>query len=176
MTNYLIRRIFQMGLVILLAAVFVYFLFNISPGGPLAGIQQQQRRITREDLARLRANYELDLYWPIRFTRWLIGFPTGPIVIGGHRIRDFRNYGPELSVTDVIVKSSNVGTVKIAQGLGKPGAARAVGNAVGANPVAWLIPCHRVIRESGIIGGYRWQRGRKMALLAKELAPAQAAE
>ncbi len=68
MTNYLIRRVFQMALVILLAAVFVYFLFNISPGGPLAGIQQQQRRITREDLARLRAQYELDLYWPIRFS------------------------------------------------------------------------------------------------------------
>ena len=43
MTNYLIRRVFQMIVVILLAAVFVYFLFNISPGGPLAGIQQQQR-------------------------------------------------------------------------------------------------------------------------------------
>ncbi|WP_373795593.1 methylated-DNA--[protein]-cysteine S-methyltransferase [Neisseria dentiae] len=41
--------------------------------------------------------------------------------------------------------------------------------AIGSNPVAVLIPCHRVIRESGIIGGYRWQRGRKMALLAKEL-------
>ena len=55
MTNYLIRRIFQMALVIFLAALFTYFLFNISPGGPLAGIQQQQRRITREDLARPRA-------------------------------------------------------------------------------------------------------------------------
>ena len=59
---------------------------------------------------------------------------------------------------------------------GRINAARAVGSAVGSNPVAVLIPCHRVIRESGIIGGYRWQRGRKMALLAKELAPAQAAE
>lgn len=86
MTNYLIRRIFQMILVILLAALFTYFLFNISPGGPLAGIQQQQRRITREELARLRANYELDLYWPVRFSRWLIGVPTGPIVIGGREL------------------------------------------------------------------------------------------
>ncbi len=86
MINYLIRRVFQMALVILLAAVFVYFLFNISPGGPLAGIQQQQRRITREDLARLRAGYELDLYWPIRFSRWLIGVPAGPITIGGREL------------------------------------------------------------------------------------------
>ena len=86
MTNYLIRRVFQMALVIMLAAVFVFFLFNVSPGGPLAGIQQQQRRITREDLARLRAQYELDLYLPIRFSRWLIGVPQGPVTIGGREI------------------------------------------------------------------------------------------
>jgi peptide/nickel transport system permease protein len=49
----------------------------------LAGIQQQQRRLTREDLARLRAQYELDFYWPFRFSRWLIGVPDGPIVIAG---------------------------------------------------------------------------------------------
>ena len=57
----------------------------------------------------------------------------------------------------------------IAAGLGRAKAARAVGSAVGRNPVAVLIPCHRVIRESGVIGQYRWQRGRKMALLACEL-------
>ena len=86
MTNYLIRRILQMIVVIFLAALFVYFLFNISPGGPLAGLQQQQRRLTREDLARLRAQYELDLYWPMRFTRWLVGFPSGPITVGGREL------------------------------------------------------------------------------------------
>ena len=57
----------------------------------------------------------------------------------------------------------------VAQAAGLPKAARAVGTAIGKNPVAVLIPCHRVIRESGIIGGYRWQRGRKMAILAHEL-------
>ena len=57
----------------------------------------------------------------------------------------------------------------VAQAAGSPNAARAVGTAVGQNPVALLIPCHRVIRESGIIGGYRWQRGRKIAILAQEL-------
>jgi peptide/nickel transport system permease protein len=86
MTNYLIRRILQMIVVIFVAALFVYFLFNISPGGPLAGLQQQQRRLTRDDLARLRAQYELDLYWPVRFSRWLIGFPSGPIDIGGREL------------------------------------------------------------------------------------------
>ena len=83
MTYYLIRRVFQMVLVVFVAALFTYFLFNVSPGGPLAGIQQQQRRLTREDLARLRAQYELDFYWQFRFSRWLIGVPSGPIVIGG---------------------------------------------------------------------------------------------
>ena len=86
MTNYLIRRILQMIVVIFVAALFVYFLFNISPGGPLAGLQQQQRRLTREDLARLRAQYELDLYWPVRFSRWLVGFPSGPITVGGREL------------------------------------------------------------------------------------------
>lgn len=59
---------------------------------------------------------------------------------------------------------------RLAQHLGKPLAARAVGTGVGANPVAWLIPCHRVIRETGAISGYRWGVGRKRALLAWEAA------
>lgn len=54
--------------------------------------------------------------------------------------------------------------------LGQPGASRAVGSAVGANPVALLIPCHRVIRASGELGGYRWGEERKRLLLAAELA------
>lgn len=56
----------------------------------------------------------------------------------------------------------------LAQGIGQPSAARAVGNAVGANPVAVLIPCHRVIRCTGIVQGYRWGTGRKRALIAWE--------
>lgn len=58
----------------------------------------------------------------------------------------------------------------IARGLGKPGAARAVGQACGANPIALLIPCHRVIQASGRTGGYRWGLDIKQALLALELA------
>ncbi|BBI62553.1 hypothetical protein HSBAA_38590 [Vreelandella sulfidaeris] len=44
----------------------------------------------------------------------------------------------------------------IAQALGAPNSSRAVGNAVGANPIALWIPCHRVIQQSGALGGYRW--------------------
>jgi len=46
-----------------------------------------------------------------------------------------------------------------------PGAARAVGSAVGANPIAFIIPCHRVIRETGVLGNYRWDRIRKCAMI-----------
>ncbi|MCK5274931.1 MAG: methylated-DNA--[protein]-cysteine S-methyltransferase [Alphaproteobacteria bacterium] len=57
----------------------------------------------------------------------------------------------------------------IARRIGVPaGAARAVGNANGANPVSWLIPCHRVIRKSGELGGYGWGVGRKLAMIGWE--------
>lgn len=58
----------------------------------------------------------------------------------------------------------------LAAALGKPQAARAVGAAVGANAIAWLIPCHRVIRASGVISGYRWGTARKAAMLGREAA------
>ncbi len=60
---------------------------------------------------------------------------------------------------------------KIAGGLGMPGASRAVGSAVGANRISWLIPCHRVIRSDGGLGGYRWGTDRKRAMLAREITP-----
>jgi len=57
---------------------------------------------------------------------------------------------------------------RLAKALGIPSAARAVGSAVGANSLAYLIPCHRVIRETGVIGEYRWGAVRKRALVAWE--------
>ncbi|MAG67684.1 MAG: 6-O-methylguanine DNA methyltransferase [Pseudomonadales bacterium] len=51
---------------------------------------------------------------------------------------------------------------QVAKTLGAPKAARAVGNAIGANPVALLIPCHRVIQQSGALGGYRWGPAKKL--------------
>ncbi|HEX7121713.1 MAG TPA: methylated-DNA--[protein]-cysteine S-methyltransferase [Gemmatimonadaceae bacterium] len=65
-----------------------------------------------------------------------------------------------------------VGTVAtyedIARSVGAPRAVRAVGTAVGQNPVSFLIPCHRVIRSTGALGGYRWGLERKRAMLAWE--------
>lgn len=58
----------------------------------------------------------------------------------------------------------------IANLIKKPGAVRAVGTAIGQNPVAYLIPCHRVIRQTGQMGGYRWGAGRKMAINGYESA------
>lgn len=83
MTSYLVRRLFQMVIVTLLVAIATYYLFSIAPGGPLTGLQQQQQQLTREDLARIRAQFELDLYWPVRFMRWFAGWPNGPIIVNG---------------------------------------------------------------------------------------------
>ena len=55
--------------------------------------------------------------------------------------------------------------------IGRPTAVRAVANAVAHNPVAFLIPCHRVLRKSGALGGYRWGTPRKRAILAWEAGP-----
>lgn len=60
----------------------------------------------------------------------------------------------------------------VARHVGSPGAARAVGSAVGRNPVAFVVPCHRVLRTSGELGGYHWGLVRKQAILGWEAAPA----
>ena len=57
---------------------------------------------------------------------------------------------------------------ELAAALGHPGAARAVGRACGSNRLAFLVPCHRVVREDGSPGGWRWGVERKRELLARE--------
>jgi AraC family transcriptional regulator, regulatory protein of adaptative response / methylated-DNA-[protein]-cysteine methyltransferase len=64
---------------------------------------------------------------------------------------------------------------KLAQASGMPRAVRPVASAVAANPVAWLVPCHRVIRASGVLGQYRWGAERKAALIGWEAARANSA-
>lgn len=83
MTNYLLRRLLQMVLVVLLSAIASYALLNFAPGGPLTGLRQRQQdprfQLSPDDVARIRAYFELDLSLPVRFTRWLVGEPRGPL-------------------------------------------------------------------------------------------------
>ena len=87
MTAYLIRRVLQSILVVFISAVATYVLLSFAPGGPMAGLRQIQQsgrfKITEEDIARIRASFELDLNLWVRFSRWLIGVPNGPVTIGG---------------------------------------------------------------------------------------------
>jgi len=67
-----------------------------------------------------------------------------------------------------IPRGATVSYAELARRIGAPRAVRAVGTACGANPVAVLVPCHRVLRGDGALGGYRWGLARKKALLARE--------
>ncbi len=61
----------------------------------------------------------------------------------------------------------------VAKGIGRPTASRAVGTAIGANPVAFLIPCHRIIQSTGGFGQYHWGSARKTAIIGWEAAMAE---
>ena len=75
----------------------------------------------------------------------------------------------------ISIPSGHVTTYSdIAAAIGHPRAVRAVGTAVGRNPVSWLIPCHRALRKSGGLGGYHWGLPVKRAMLAWEAARAEA--
>ncbi|NOX43198.1 MAG: methylated-DNA--[protein]-cysteine S-methyltransferase [Gammaproteobacteria bacterium] len=63
-----------------------------------------------------------------------------------------------------------VSYAQIARAVGRPRSARAVGTAIGANPAAFIIPCHRVIQQSGKLGGYHWGETRMHAIHAWETA------
>lgn len=58
----------------------------------------------------------------------------------------------------------------IAEEIGRPSSFRAVANAVAQNPVAYVVPCHRVIRESGVLNGYRWGKTKKKMVIGREAA------
>lgn len=75
-----------------------------------------------------------------------------------------------------IPEGVNVTYGLIARMIDKPGAAQAVGGAVGSNPVSWIIPCHRVIRQLGELGGYRWGSTTKRAMIGLEASLKKAGE
>jgi peptide/nickel transport system permease protein len=84
MTTFLVRRLVQMFIVTIVAALFSYGMLYLVPGGPVDALLAERQnagpdRISQEDIQRVHERFELDLYLPFRFTRWLIGWPTGPI-------------------------------------------------------------------------------------------------
>ncbi len=79
----------------------------------------------------------------------------------------------QLKVWETLLKipMGQLSTYKsIAEQIYNPAASRAVGSAIGDNPVAFLIPCHRVIQSSGTLGGYHWGTNRKTAIIGWEAA------
>jgi len=92
---------------------------------------------------------------------------------GGRLALDLRGTNFQLKVWEALLRipaGAVVSYDSLAGALRKPGAARAVGGAVAANPVSYLIPCHRVIRKSGRFHNYYWGPERKRAMLAWEAA------
>ncbi len=119
-------------------------------------------------------------------------FPSAGLVHSSHPIHSaglsiFRNGGAEPEIIKLHLKGTAFqlkvweALLKIPSGclttyaglaetVGNPRAARAVGSAVGDNPVAYIIPCHRVIRSSGVLGDYHWGISRKTAMIGRESA------
>lgn len=76
MTSYLIRRLIQMSIVVLLATVAIYILLNVAPGGPLSGLRlsaDRKQRVSEADIARLEAYLGLDKPLYLRYVAWLVG-------------------------------------------------------------------------------------------------------
>lgn len=93
---------------------------------------------------------------------WRAGEPIHLVLIGS----DF-----ELRVWQSLLKvpmGRAVSYGDLASHLGKPNAARAVGSAVGRNPISFVVPCHRVLRSDGSLGGYHWGLTRKRAIIGWE--------
>lgn len=117
---------------------------------PAASYAEEEDAIQRQALAALQPGEE-----------------TGPLVL------HLRGTDFQLKVWEALLsippgQVSSYG--ELASLIGRPTACRAVGSAVGDNPVSLLIPCHRVIQSTGAIGGYHWGPDRKAALLGWEAA------
>ncbi len=85
MVAYLIRRVFQMLVVLFFVALATYLLLSITATNILPG-GETQHKTTPQEVALIRAKYELDFYFPFRFSRWLTGLPNGPVIIGGREL------------------------------------------------------------------------------------------
>ncbi|HEU5135971.1 MAG TPA: methylated-DNA--[protein]-cysteine S-methyltransferase [Steroidobacteraceae bacterium] len=127
------------------------FLDGASDASELRGLRAQWPKATfmRDDA---RAKTLVDVIWGHKSV-------TLPLAVCGtnFQVQVWRAL-LELDAGETVTYSA------LARQLGQPNAARAVGNAVGANPIAWVIPCHRVLRAGGHLGGYRWGVARKQMI------------
>ncbi|MEW5870873.1 MAG: methylated-DNA--[protein]-cysteine S-methyltransferase [Chloroflexota bacterium] len=139
----------------------------------LAFVSQGDRQDPYNDLRRRWANAEL-LEAPGRtapLAEHIFALAFQP---GEQRLRLYLNGSNfQIKVWEALLRipAGQVVTYEdVAAYLGRPQAARAVGRAVATNPISFLIPCHRVIRKMGVLGGYRWGLPRKQAILGWEMA------
>ncbi|TAH52076.1 MAG: methylated-DNA--[protein]-cysteine S-methyltransferase [Betaproteobacteria bacterium] len=96
-------------------------------------------------------------------------FPRTPTRGTVHLVLRGTNF--QIKVWEALIRTEPghvVSYQQLARQLGQPGASRAVGSAIAANTIGFLIPCHRVIREGGEVGQYRWGSERKLALIGWE--------
>ncbi|WP_028450198.1 bifunctional transcriptional activator/DNA repair enzyme AdaA [Chitinibacter tainanensis] len=161
------------------AGLVIEYGLHATPVGPL-WLAQTPRGVCRAELldfhspATLLA--ELQQAWPLSTIRENPA-ATAPVVATMFGAADAAAAGPvslhvagtnfQLAVWRALLNIPPAALTsygQIAAAVGRPTAARAVGNAIGANPVALLIPCHRVIQQSGALGGYRWGLGKKLMI------------
>lgn len=137
---------------------FLAFCAELGREKCLAQLTSQWRKADfheQPDLAQswLDAVFEIDKAEPIKL--WLRGSPF-----------QLKVWQALLAIPDGMHATYG----QVATLVGHPGAARAVGTAIGSNPVAWIIPCHRVIQKVGDVGGYRWGELTKKTLVGFEAA------
>ena len=162
------------------AGLVLEYGFSESPFGDvlLAGTRRGLSHLSFVDQGKGGAVEELSKAWPnATLERNDEGMSTlaKRIFSGGEKSLRLRLKGTnfQIQVWQALLKvpSGNPTSYsELAETVGRPGSQRAVANAVAGNPVAWLIPCHRVLRASGALGGYRWGVDRKAEILTWELA------
>lgn len=139
------------------------------PGGEAAALADMQSRWPAADYVhdqRATAPYAERAFQP---SRWRREEPLRIVLIGtDFEIRVWEGL-LDIPLGKAVTYSS------IAEKLGKPNAARAVGRAVGRNPISFVVPCHRVVGKSGALTGYHWGLTRKRAMLGWETGMTAAA-
>ena len=144
----------------------INFLGFCEEAGPEAALEDLKNRWPNADF---RTNEQAAQQW---LERIFSGSDSAPLPVW------LRGSPFQLKVWEALLQipeGAHMTYGELAKVIGSPGSARAVGSAVGSNPIAWIIPCHRVIRHLGELGGYHWGEITKRAMIGLEagrLSPA----